>query len=576
MKDLLWELEAKKHTARQGRFEYLEWIALNLAEISDEFIRKNGLLGSYFIKNMNKNFQTSRFELLLKRWLIEYFLRLFSRFDNIAGAGIEPDKELTLEDNPVNRFGVERYLSVFKASLNIKWEKRAGITAGISGILLQGLSTLYLALDRGLKISPARTKYKVMREAVWGLYDTGGYRFHDDFLVDGQTIGEKDLLLYSRGIPAESGRLKGYQDARKSPYAHFNLLSLSLGLKPLFSRIIPKYIVSSARILFREILSENFSLYCSIYLYYVNNAMLYEKVFSHFEVISEIGHNYFSASHVAEAIVCQNHGTRYYLMHWSDISAGSCNKYLLSFLGCDKFLLWGNAHTEGIKGDPQIFMPTGYLFKKFVREAMSDRDRLLSDMGIKAGGKIIAFFEESFGGECTMTEDILILFWETIFKIAANVNGATVLIKPKGTGKYDSLSPGSRERFFEVKSKVEKMPNVYIVDSNRWSFIEVIGVSDIVITQGMSSSATIAIICGIEGLFLYQAKDAEDHPFVRMFNDKIVFSDSDKLLAAVNRILEGGTSSLKDIPESILREYDAYDDDLGIERFRRILTEQKT
>src|SRR3989338_1074715 len=560
VRDLLSQLNSMAAITRQRSEEHLEWINSNLIDFVNEFIRKNKLLDSHFIKGMNIAFKTTRFETLLKKWLVEYLERLFRILD-VSG-------RLVLQDNPINRFGAEKYYARFRRLPEVKWENQPNLLQKIFSILARPLMVLYISLNRGLKFSGKRKKYKVMREAVWGLYNARGYYVHDDFLVDGDRIKKEDLLLFSRGVPVEAGRLKGYYDAQKSPYAHFNLSDLSMGLRTLFSRVIPKYIIGSSIILLREINSANFSLYWSIYLNFKYSALRYEKVFSHFEIISELGHNYFTTSHIAEAIVCQNYGARCYFMNWSDLSI-DIDKYMLSFLGCDGYLLWGRAHITGVEGDPQILMPTGYVFKRFIKEVASNRDKILQEMGITKRGKIISFFDESFGGESKMTEENFITFCETAFRLSQIEEGNTILIKPKLMARYHNLADGFKKRFIDLKNKIEKMPNIYTIDEDKWSFIECIGVSDVVVSQGMTSSATIAIICGIEGLYLDEAQYS--HPFSKLFKDRIVFDDHEKLLEMINKIIEGRDAPSKSIPETVLRDFDTYNDDMGIERFRDIL-----
>ena len=215
-------------------------------------------------------------------------------------------------------------------------------------------------------------------------------------------------------------------------------------------------------------------------------------------------------------------------------------------------------------------MPTGYVFKRFIKEIMFNKSKILSDMGIDAKGKIISFFDETFGEECYTKEGHIIVFWETALKLAETEKDSTVFVKPKELEKFNNLSRDSKRRFMEIKSKIESLPNMHIIDSYKWSFMEVVGVSDVVVTQGMSSSATIAIICGVEGLYLDMVQ--EEHPFSKLFKDRIVFYDPEKLLYMIQRIIKGLESPLKDIPKAILTDYDAYRDDCGIERFRRILT----
>lgn len=561
VKDLMAGLNTAEHFTEQKSSEYIEWLNSDLVNISEEFAQKNGLIGSHFIKRMNNVFKTSRFELLLKRWLVEYFVKLFNLL-NCA-------EKLILEDNPLNRFGIEKYHDRFKALPKIKLEEQTNFLQRILSILLRGCFILHISLNKGFRVLGKIKKYKVMREATWGLYDTGGYYFHDDFLVDGDKIKKEDILLFSRGVPIESGRLKGYHDARKSCYTHFDLLSLQMSAKVLFFRIVPKYIILISKALFAEIYSKHFSLYWSIYLYFINNALPYEKLFSNFEIVSELGHNYFSAGHIPEAIVCQNYGAKYYLMHWSDNSI-DINKYGLSFLGCDGLLVWGKAHVRGIEGAQDICIPTGYVFKSFIKKVMTDKSRVLSEMGICCNGKIVSFFDESFGYDIKMTEENYVIFWETALKLAEIEKNVFVLVKPKELDKYNNLSGNLKQRFIKIKDQMGKTSNLHIVDANKWSFVEVIGVSDIVVTQGMTSSSTIAIICGIEGLYLDQVD--YNHPFSRLFKDKIVFNDPDKLLVMIQKIIKGAEKPLENIPEDMLRNYDAYPDDRGIDLFRDILS----
>jgi hypothetical protein len=191
-------------------------------------------------------------------------------------------------------------------------------------------------------------------------------------------------------------------------------------------------------------------------------------------------------------------------------------------------------------------------------------------MGIKKEGGVISFFDESFGGECEMTEGDYLSFWETALCCAQNnKNRHTILLKPK-RDQLDRLSDTAKNIFLKIKEAITNLKNVYIIDSDRWSFIEAIGVSDVVVTQGMTSSSTIAIICGIEALYLDEFHF--DHAFSRLFKDRIVFDDPQKLLSVANEIASGRSSVLNIIPQRVLRDFDAYDDDRAIERFRIILS----
>ncbi|MCX5715315.1 MAG: glycosyltransferase family protein [Candidatus Omnitrophica bacterium] len=568
VKDLLLELSSKNCTELQKSPEYLEWVGPNIADMANEFVLKHKLTDSYFIKRINSAFKTNRFETLLKRWLVTYLWDFLSMLDDFVVYGLALNRELILEDLPLNRFGVEKYCSKFGVKIDIKWTQQSNVAQRAFSIILKCLSMVWFSVNNGFRAPRSRKKYKVMREAVWGLYDVGGYFFHDDFFVDGAKIKKEDLLLFSRGIPWEPGRFKGYQDAQKSPYKHFDPSSLSIGISSFCLRIIPKYIISGSIAIFKEIRSSHFSLHWSVYLCFIHNALPYEKIFSHFEITSELGHNYFSVGHIPEAIVCENHGTKYYLMHWSDHSI-PINKFLISFLGCDKFLSWGRAHTKDAGLDSACLLSTGYVFKKFIKETASKRDQILREMGITAERKIITFFDESFGGRCKMTGENYVMFWETILKFTENNKDNVVFVKTKWLSRADHLPNVLKQRFIDIKNKLAAMADVHIIDSFRWSFIDYIGISDVVITQGMTSSSTIAIICGIPGLYLDQAQ--YDHPFSKALKGKVVFDEPRELLSMIEKILAGLANPFNYIPEVMLRTFDEYPDDRGIDLFRDVL-----
>jgi len=468
----------------------------------------------------------------------------------------------------LNRFGSEKYCSKFGQLGTIEWKRRQSLAAKGVGIMLTNLIVLQLSLNRGLKFLSRRDKYKVMREALWGLYDTGGEYFHDDFFVDGETIKKEDVIFYSRGLSAESGRVKPYDDVKRSEYANFDVKKLSMGIDAFWGRIIPKYICSTSYALFRELKSPDYSLFSSMFLYFIRYALPYEKIFSNYEIGSELGHNFYSPGHVAEAIVCGNYGTKYNLMHWSD-TAIKIDGYLTAHLGCDNYFVWGSAHVTGVEGNKTKIKPTGYVFKRFVKLLMKRRAEILDKMGVSLERKIISFFDESFRSRCKMTEQHYVNFWHTILKFARTNKKDTILIKPKSIERHKELSGNLIKQFLRIKAELESFKNVYIVDDQKWSFIDVIGVSDVVITQGMCSSATIAIICGIEGLYLDEAK--YNHPFRKLFMNRIVFDDSEKLLDMIDKILNDEDSAIKGIPHSVLRSFDAFENDQGIDLVRDIL-----
>lgn len=570
-KQLLHQVSSIGIVYRQKSSEYIDWIDNALVEYASEFTARYDLLSSPFIGIMNRAFRTRRFSFLLNRYIVDYLATLFNAVhESPSGA----DGYLPLEDNPLNRFAIEAYEKRFGRRPHVTWTRRPSLVSRFLNIISRVAAVIYRSMMDGFVTGTRIKKYKVMREALYGLYGVNGYYFHDDVLIDGEHIKEKDLLLFSRGVPTESFRKEGYHDAMESPYGHFTLGALPIGIKQFFQRVIPKYVYCGSIALFSEASSDNFSIFYSLYLFFTSLAIPYEKVFSNYMVDAELGHDYHCARHIPESIVCQSYGVRYYLMHWSDIS-GHVDRYLCSFLSCDKYFVWGKVHMITAQEDNSIFEPTGYIFKKFIKEVRSRRHEVLKEIGINARGKIISFFDESFGGgdsfgsNAKMTAEHFVNFWKTALETAKTHREHTIVVKPKEMARYLWLDEPLRSEFLAVKKEIEALENACIVNEKKWSFIEVIGVSDIVITQGMFSSATIAIICGIDGLYLDEARYG--HPFRELFKDKVVFDTSEALQEAVRLILDGKASALKYIPENVIREFDAYPDDKAVNRIAGIL-----
>ena len=544
--------------------EYHDWLADNMVAFTEDFVAENGLLNSQFVQKLNMLFATDRFNLLVKRWILDYLFHLLNVLDDVSHL----KKSLILEDSLLNCFAVKVYEDHYKQSLGIIWRQPPCFfrRTGFLGIYI--LMTFVLGILRGIYGFTQKGPYKVMREGLWGL----GRCHRDDFLVDGKTITAKDFLLFSRGIPTESGRLKAYNDMRNSPYDHINLSKISFSVPVFIKHFLPKYLYTMPLLLTKELFSGRFSLYWNIIMFYFANALPYERLFSKYKVSAEMGHGFFSARHIAESIVCQNNGCRYYLMNWSDNSI-YINRFISAYLACDAYFLWGSAYVQGFEGVPELVYPVGYFYKKMILNIKNNRQQLLPEVGINSSGKIISFFDESFDNECNnMTEAHYVNFWKVLLELSEEHQTHIFMIKPKGFNEYLlMLSDSYHTELIEIRAKIDYMPNIKIIDPKITSFIEVIGVSDIVVTQGMTSSATIALICGINGLYLDEGKFK--HPFAETFLNKLVFHEPKLLKDMIRNIINGTENPIADIPEELRRNYDAFDDDKGLERMIEMINQ---
>lgn len=552
----------------QKALGFIQWIENDLISQVNDFVNEHGLEAETFMQGLGNTFNTNRFSVLLKKWLIEYFSRLYLLLSE--SSFYLPGKYLVLEDNIVNRFGVSKYESKFGKLPAINWQDQPSFVRRWLDLNLKLILVLFLSLKNGLKIFSAKQRFKVMREALWQLYDGNGYYFHDDFIVDGKKIKSSDLLLFSRGIPKSKDRLNAYADALKSPFKHFVFGAQPISLAVFIFRILPKYLVRGGWRLLLSMNSSFYTLFSSLFGYFVKGAIPYEAAFSNFEVTSELGHSYFLPSHIAEAIVCRNYNTKYYFLQWADNSI-SANKNILSYLGCDAHLIWGRAHAHAVEGVPCV--PIGYPFKRVITKVRNTKAKIMAEIGIKPSGKIITFFDESVGGYCRMTAESFVSFWGVILKTAQQFSDHTVVVKPKKSAKHNYLPGALADKLKTIQANVQKLDNYFELDPEKWSFVEAIGISDLVITEGMTSTSTIALVCGIDALYLDEAH--YDHRFTSLYKDQIVFDNPDRMLLRIRDIIDGKFKPSQNIPEHILREYDRFADDRGIDLLVEILASGK-
>ncbi len=547
--------------------EYREWRSATAAEFVTQFVAEQKMFGRPFVIGLGDAFGTARFMVYAKKWLIEYLIDVFDGFENHVRNSVP--RPLVLEDNPLHHYALGVFSSRFGLAPRVRWVPRPGLATKIARLVGQALLMLWISLKNGLRVRREKGVYKVLREAIWGL-QRGSFR--DDFLVDGRLLHAKDVLLFSRKAAGWSrDRMLARKQALAAGFNHFDLETLPMSVRTLVGRILPVY-GQALGALARELAAEDFSVLSSMYSSFLASALPYEAVFSNFSVTSELGHNFFTASHVAESIVCETRGVGYYLTHWSD-NAVVANHYINAFLGCDEYLVWGPAHVRGIEGSNVTSI--GYYFKhriQSMRRDMRARADKLAEMGVPAGKKVISFFDETFGGEIRMSEDHYLSFWTTVKDFAKLEPEISVIVKPKGAFFHDRFSKGGRAKYARLRRELSLLGNVHVIDPERFGFIGAIGVADLVVTQGMTSSATIALLCGVDGLYLDQA--GYDHPLRSEYTGSVVFEDPPELIERARQILHGECERpVNLVSPELLRRFDAYSDDRGIDRLRlRLVT----
>jgi len=300
----------------------------------------------------------------------------------------------------------------------------------------------------------------------------------------------------------------------------------------------------------------------------INNEIL----LSHYQVGLDLSVNETSLVHIPETIILNSYGAKSVIYHWSDLTQyDSIVHYFKSF---NIFLSWGKAHYRGRRHYLDNITETGCWLKHNFTEFTRNRKSIYEKLGLPINGaKVLAFYDESFHPDIHFTEEVLLDFWQMMLELVEENINVIGIMKPKYGEKIKGriLSSKGREIYSNIKQKCSENGRLYFIDEPREIAVtEVIAISDVNITMGMGSPSTIALLCGKTGLY-YDTTGNDYHPFARRYRNKLVFDNKRALFSTVNRIIDQGYRPLSEIEEELLRDYDRFRDDMGLERFREAL-----
>tara|TARA_Y100000031_G_C8221401_1_gene386129 strand:+ start:140 stop:1093 length:954 start_codon:yes stop_codon:yes gene_type:complete len=297
-----------------------------------------------------------------------------------------------------------------------------------------------------------------------------------------------------------------------------------------------------------------------------------EILLSHYQIGLDLSVNETSLVHIPETIILNNYGAKSVIYHWSDMTSGAFStEHFKSF---NIYLIWGKAHIRGKQYFVDNIIETGCWLKHNFGEFTKDKKNIHKKLELPTNGyKVLAFYDESFAPNIHFSEEVLLDFWQMMFELIEENRNVIGIMKPKvGDGdKRLMLSAKGKEIYNNIKQRCSESGRFYFIDNPREVGVtEVIAISDINITMGMGSPSSIALLCGKIGLY-YNTPGDDYHPFARKYKNKVVFDNKRGLFSAVNKIINQGYSPLDEIDEELLRDYDQFRDERGLERFREAL-----
>ena len=538
-------------------------------ECTDFVCNSLELEGSEFIKVYNEKFKTNKFKPFVLKWVLTYALQLLSCLYKVH-LDKPSEKVLYLRNNPLNRHIYDWWHQKTGNKIQVRWLHESEAMAGLEAITAVLALFINKLLSRGLCLPVRPKKFKIMAEAVNGLRNPV---LRDDFFVDDERILKKDVLLYSLDPSAEP-RLSAYKEVQDSEYECINVNKFKIPINLLFPRLFKYHLLLPLSFVFKNFGNKQNYLLKELLKWFHAVAITREILLSHYQIGLGLSTNETGLSHIPETIILNNYGVKNVIFHWSDLTGcGTAHHHFKSF---NIYLIWGKAHPRGKQSFVDNVIETGCWLKHNFGELTQNKKGICEKLGLPASGyKLLAFYDESFSPNGRFTEETLIDFWQMMFELIEENTGVIGILKPKFGDeiRYTLLSDKGQEIFKNIKQRCLESGRFYFIDNpQEVGITEVIAISDVNITMGMTSPSTIALLCGKIGLY-YDITGNISHPFAQKYSNKVVFDNKRDLFSAVNKIIDGGYSPLDEIDEELLRDYDHFGDDRGLERLRKALSE---
>jgi len=351
-------------------------------------------------------------------------------------------------------------------------------------------------------------------------------RLSSDFLVDGQSVKQQDLVFFSSGASSsKTARQQAYDEAlaRGMPVVRTDSATFNLGAAMFVGLIL----VSSTVLLFPLVCLGWPSLLVT-WTAFVAETSRYLRIFSFCR--TPFYYDLQCVSQQAAACAAASLHMQSVSLFYSDIL--QYDSFDHSHCAVDKIMVWGPlmAHAIGPHSPSSQVYAAGC---RFLRQPGDHANALRHQLLPEPARKIISFFDSSIGPGGPFAETDLDGFIRLMLACRKRFPDCAVSYKPK--------SAAHRHRWEMLRNT-----GVTVLEPDKVGFFQVILASDACIGLGLNSTITISLINGVPGLY-YDTIGNNYHPLTE-YSNRLVFSEPGPLLDELERILKQG-QDLSDVTE---------------------------
>jgi hypothetical protein len=466
---------------------------------------------------------------------------------------------ILLLDTPDNRFITEWFQNKEKTVLNLRWLSPLPVL--LCQIMAYYAFVLKSLVTRGVTIKKFESA-KLYKEAVWGISRP---TMRDDAVVDGMNFRKEDVFFYSRYY--DEARQRSSREIIKAGYrlVDINKCPVNIAFRTIdFIRIffVQPFILFLSSIVRKD---ERF----------IEHTRFYRDIFSHYAFLSTHDVKCHIASidydEVAETIIMNWFGTKNVLYQWSDWTSG--RDVFNSFTAFNNYYVWGFIH--GRAQESNCFCDkeeeVGCIFLKTYFDSLRKR----CSRGSASVVKNILLCDSGFSNAIFGTESAYLDFLDLAINLLEECKDTKVVFKLKLPLRDVEIRFIDEENRLLYKRKVERL-----VADSRFTFVDpyqsqsepLMAEADIVITMGIGSSSSIALMGRKEAIYYDKAGNSK-HPMC-LYKNKVVFTDSGRLIDFVKDVLGGRESVFSYIDGDVLKRYDPFGDGMALERLTASLAKE--
>ena len=554
-----WESSVHERFGRIGDskgflFEaYKDVIDLTIIYYKEHFSEKK-LFGKY----CDRIFKTNKMEAFIKDEIAKQMISFLVNLKLISFDNIQLKKKLVIIISPINKVAIDYFEKKYGGTFDIEEVRSYSPVLACFQYAIWLIKECFL---RGLTKGQKRRTYKLAKAVVFGCEQK---TLSDDLLIDNDKFLKDDILFLN--FEKENSAFNDMGEKLKEKgYSVENVSDFKIRIDSL-----PKHLLNYV---FRPLKSLFFLLIEGKYYFVSNICQFYKHCFLLSMIFEKVSFKVFLShkdwGNVEETIALNIHGSQCVIFHWSALRFYKISSH--AFVAHNVYYFWGPAHSEFQYSNALIDkrVNVGCIYKKEFSDSLKSVEEIISEInGFDSRRQSVLFCDTSFSSNCEQTEMNFLEFIRIMTRFCESHDGVNVLFKPKKLDGAIELALGDKaEEYRQLVKCLSKRENYFHFDGEKVSFVKLLSISDLCVSMGMNSTSVVSLICRKDALF-YDKTGNKEHPWAKEYFNILVFDDEEKILRQIDRILKGEFSSIDVLSEQEIREIDAFDDDLAIDRIR--------